>query len=397
MIRVRRDTAERIADRALLYAGILLPISVAFSNALAECASFVLCVAFVVLVVLRRPHWPVSRSFGWFLGMWLAACLISALLASDPALGLRAFFRKTAEYALVALAMALLARDEARLRLVLITLAWACVVFSVDGIIQWKFGHDLLRWHVPWGHRLTGPLDNPNNYATYLVMVTPIQLWVIFNCQKRWQAAGLLLGVLLSIPALVFTDSRLSWGAFAFSVLVFAVLARRAALLVYPALLLLGLWRWDALRLFSELSPGRAEGWSIAWRMFLDHPIVGIGHGTYMANYMSYLSSAEGSWPRPQYAHNCYLQLLAEGGIMGLGTFLLVVGWVVIRAVRRLSASAVRLCAPLSGLVTSLLVFFLGITFDTGLYSLPIALLFWSLLGLTVGAASRPGDTASPA
>jgi hypothetical protein len=53
--------------------------------------------------------------------------------------------------------------------------------------------------------------------------------------------------------------------------------------------------------------------------------------------------------------------------------------------------------SPLSALLTSLLVFFIGITFDTGLYSLPIALLFWSLLGLTVGAAARRGDHAATA
>jgi hypothetical protein len=43
----------------------------------------------------------------------------------------------------------------------------------------------------------------------------------------------------------------------------------------------------------------------------------------------------------------------------------------------------------MSGLLAGLGVFLLSIAFDTGLYSLPIALLFWSFVGLTVGASER--------
>lgn len=380
----------RIADQALLAAGVVLPVVVAFSNALAEIASAVLILAVIARVALGRPRWPSGRAFAGLLGVWLIACLLSVAFAADPAHAFRAFSRKTLEYATVALGMSFVGREARQLQLVLKTLAWAGVVFSIDGLLQWRLGHDLLRWHAPWASRLTGPMDNPNNFATYLVMVMPIQLWAIFAMTKRWQAVLLSLGIVSAIPPLILTDSRLAWLLFSFGVLAFLGLTKRMVLLGYLVLLGLGVVRFQqpaSLPELFELSPGRVEGWTIAWRMFLDHPFVGIGLGSYMDHYMSYLTSHAGTWPRPQYAHNCYLQLLAEGGVIGLGAFLLSVGWVLAKVWRQLRSSSEGVRSPLHGLIVSLLVFFVSMAFDTGLYSLPIALLFWSLLGLAAGAA----------
>ena len=378
----------RWADCALLSAGAILPVVVAFSNALAEIAATSLCVALFIRVILQRPHWSGGWTFALLVGVWLAACLISTAFALEPDRAFRAFSNKTFEYALVALAMSLLGRHEDRLRVILRTLAWAGLVFSFDGLIQWKFGHDLFRWHTPWASRITGPMGNPNNFATYLVIVIPIQLWAMVDRPGRSRIL-LGLGVVLGVVSLVLTDSGAAWLIFSLNLLLCAVLMRRTAVLAYFPLLVIGLW-WlgelPSLASTFSLSPGRLEGWMVAWQMFLDHPVAGIGLGGFMEQYMRYLpAGVGGTWPRPQYAHNCYLQLLAEGGVIGLGAFLLMVGWVLVLAVRRLKDAQSASRSPLSGLLVSLIAFLVGIIFDTGLYSLPIALLFWSLLGLAAG------------
>lgn len=398
MTSVRRLTLTQLADRALIGASVALPVVVAFSNALAEITSTVLIVWLIVCLVLDRGRLPSGGVFTCLVAVWLVACFISAASASEPSPAFRTFLRKTVQYAAVALAMSFVGRDERRLRLILKTLAWAGIVFSIDGLVQWKFGHDLLRWREPWASRLTGPMGNPNNFATYLVMVMPIQLWLVFGGAKRWQAMVMLLGILASILPIILTDSRMAWLVFAVNLMAFAVLAKRVALLAYPVILGIGLLlsgHLPSLQGLFDLSPGRAEGWTVAWRMFLDHPIVGIGHGSYMAHYMEYLPSLAGTWPRPQYAHNCYLQLLAEGGVLGLGAFMLLVGWVLQRAWRRLLRPPTRMISPLIGLAVSLVAFLVSIVFDTGLYSLPIASLFWSLLGLTVGSAATARTAAT--
>lgn len=61
----------------------------------------------------------------------------------------------------------------------------------------------------------------------------------------------------------------------------------------------------------------RNEVWSTTWRMFTANPIFGVGMGAYWARVPEF-HDASGSMT-PQEAHNDYLELLASGGLVGLG------------------------------------------------------------------------------
>ncbi len=62
--------------------------------------------------------------------------------------------------------------------------------------------------------------------------------------------------------------------------------------------------------------------WEPAWRLFLQHPWLGTGIGTYFMVIPPWLDPADTS--AHFYVHNDYLQLLVETGIPGLVTFLLI-------------------------------------------------------------------------
>jgi len=68
----------------------------------------------------------------------------------------------------------------------------------------------------------------------------------------------------------------------------------------------------------------RLDRWAAAWRMYQDHPLAGVGYGTYAdrrkEGYIHY-RSAYSSRIRMG-AHNLYLEILAETGILGLFAFL---------------------------------------------------------------------------
>jgi O-antigen ligase len=67
----------------------------------------------------------------------------------------------------------------------------------------------------------------------------------------------------------------------------------------------------------------RLAHWQAALNMGRAHPWIGVGLGSYEAAYADY---GIPSWPRPLgHAHNDYLNLLAETGIIGLVTYL--AGW----------------------------------------------------------------------
>jgi O-antigen ligase len=66
----------------------------------------------------------------------------------------------------------------------------------------------------------------------------------------------------------------------------------------------------------------RMAHWQAAWKMFLDHPWVGIGPGNYATVYDRYYLPG---WLEPLgHAHNYYLNLAAETGIIGLAGYLVV-------------------------------------------------------------------------
>jgi O-antigen ligase len=78
---------------------------------------------------------------------------------------------------------------------------------------------------------------------------------------------------------------------------------------------------------------GRSDLWKIGWRMFEDEPIRGIGSGNFPISSIHYLVQP-GVIERddfiistPKVAHNTYLQILAELGIIGLAMFLTIIGF----------------------------------------------------------------------
>lgn len=66
----------------------------------------------------------------------------------------------------------------------------------------------------------------------------------------------------------------------------------------------------------SRLGVSRNEVWKASWRMFVSHPVLGVGMGGYWAAIPTF-HNASGIMT-PQEAHNDYLELLASGGLVGL-------------------------------------------------------------------------------
>jgi putative inorganic carbon (hco3(-)) transporter len=134
----------------------------------------------------------------------------------------------------------------------------------------------------------------------------------------------------------------------------------------------------------------RINRWSCAIRMFEDKPVFGFGPGTYMFNYAPYqlnenrtiisTNSADGG-----NAHSEYLGPLSESGVLGLLTFILIIGTVVYTAIHtymRLTDKRLKsvVFAALLGLVTYYVHGFLNNFLDTDKLSVP----FWGFTAMIV-------------
>jgi len=134
----------------------------------------------------------------------------------------------------------------------------------------------------------------------------------------------------------------------------------------------------------------RINRWSCAIRMFADKPVFGYGPGTYMFKYAPYqlskdrtiisTNSADGG-----NAHSEYLGPMAESGLLGLLSYLLLISIVIYTAVNtytRLTDTRLRaiILAALTGLVTYYIHGFLNNFLDTDKISVP----FWGFTAMIV-------------
>jgi len=134
----------------------------------------------------------------------------------------------------------------------------------------------------------------------------------------------------------------------------------------------------------------RINRWSCAIRMFADKPVFGFGPGTYMFKYASYqlnkdrtiISTNAGDGGN---AHSEYLGPLSESGVMGLLTFLLLIGVVIYTAVNtytRVQDPRLKqiVLAALLGLITYYIHGLLNNFLDTDKLSVP----FWGFTAMIV-------------
>lgn len=129
-------------------------------------------------------------------------------------------------------------------------------------------------------------------------------------------------------------------------------------------------------------------------RMLASAPVFGVGIG----NYYSYSSGFMPPWLEKVYprenAHNYFLQMAAELGIVGGVLFILVIARPLRRSVRALVAS--RGDPELAGVVAGLAAFLTTCLSGHPLLQPPVAYAFWTCLGLAVARSDALSATGGP-
>ncbi len=256
-----------------------------------------------------------------------------------------------------------------------------------SGLSQYFFGVEFLRnktlVNTNVGIRaITSSFAHYNDFGSYLVVVSSL-LFALLLSPKMLKAKtySLLILAMLSITAIFLTLSRGSWIALVASCILLAALSGKdfkrliPIFLVAGAMFLFPLFCERLLFVFKEGGDSdRFRIWLAAWKMINEHPFFGMGVGTFMANFSKYEPNLYIS-----YAHNCYLQIWAETGIFSLLSFMVFIASLIYLGVKKFIASRDLL---LLGLLTGAVGFLVHSFFDTNLYSLRLAVLFWVWAGL---------------
>ncbi len=250
-----------------------------------------------------------------------------------------------------------------------------------------------------WDFRLASGLYY-NRLKLAHVGIVGLALYALtFTRSRPWRKltiAFALLGLAVLGGAIVLAYARMALVALVVGAgVVLLVMARRGGVIAAGGIAFalaggLALTRFGAKRLESlggDLEVRRAMLES-GWRVFVDHPVFGVGHGGYKAVARSYMDAGHVG-VRLTSPHNLALQVLDETGLVGFAGFAtaLVGGlWIVARRVRasRVHGSAAAVADRLA-LFTLVAYAVLGLTHFT-IHHAPVAMTFWALLGVAAGA-----------
>ena len=349
---------------------------------------------------------PRFRPLVYAILAYLAACALSIPVSKTPILSLNGFINKWVEYLLFFVVAADLGRRPGVVRNGLMIIAASSLFVLIEAVTQEHAGRGIFSGHLYQNYqRATGPYENPIDLATYLMVVIPLMLMAAIG-RRRWLVRTMLWSLLVALVVLLArTDALGAWLGLCLG-LPLVIVVEQPMVRRYGLIALVGIVLFCSIvpqgvgqngiphskEAFSFARLGTSDRWNMwqaALGMIRDRPILGHGVNTFMANYLDYWVGGE---RQPRYAHNCYLQVAAETGFVGLVTFLGLLGLIFAQwfaALRRGGGSDDRLA--LIGFTAGLFAFVLQAGIDTNFYSLRQAALFWLLAGLATGLSDSVG------
>lgn len=191
---------------------------------------------------------------------------------------------------------------------------------------------------VDQGSRVQGGSGDPNDLAAGLVPALVLGAGLLTLLRGPFARVSAVLALFVIATGFAAAESRGALVAAATATLAAFVFyrGRRAYVVVLLAFLVgsAAVWfsifpdAWQRITTFNNAGNGREEFWSVAWQIWQDHPIQGVGLNNYLEASPDYvrrpgsLKFVELIADKPHVAHNTYLQMLAETGVIGLALFL---------------------------------------------------------------------------
>lgn len=315
--------------------------------------------AIYIIWSAERGIWVPKFNLMYAAAAFLFACLLATAFSQNPVVSLIGLYHRYGGllpfllYAVIMLVIVGLYWEKPTdLRDIPKASTLASFLLTLYVLIQ-AAGQD---W-IPWRDSSGGPppypvgtMGNSNFAGAYLGIALPFVIYMAATAKRDIYRAALWILVALDVLALWFTQTRggmIAAGvgllamtiayrdrlpgwlkiAAVFSLILFVVLA--GIVLVHP-----GsdqppapFNRIEALR--TGTFTIRTFYWTTAWRIGLQDPIVGVGLDQYYANYPPHRLRADGAQlgltitDKP---HNIFLEYFANAGILGIGSYLLLVG-----------------------------------------------------------------------
>ena len=234
--------------------------------------------------------------------------------------------------------------------------AWVLGAFIAGVALAAMYGIVARAPDAAYANRLQSAVGNPNELAAVLLAGLTLAAGVALAFKGSALRIPAALVAVLAIAALILTGSRGGVIALAVTLIAAVALAGRwraravalAAMLVLSAVMVFALLTpRDVQEHLLSATPGelnttqeaRGTIWQVGLQMAGDNLLTGVGSGNFDESSIDYLltpgaARSDQIVDKAQSAHNMYLQILSEQGILGLGLFLAILGFALLCSLR---------------------------------------------------------------
>ena len=255
-------------------------------------------------------------------------------------------------------------------------------------------------YYVLVNRRVVSFLGWPNSLAGYLLLILPLVLVLPFRLKSLWQRIVVIITWPVFLACFLFTFSFLGWMSLILATLVLLPIfwvklkinawpKERKRILLLAIFIFCGLFLWVILRKNFLMSLGpRLFYYQESFGLLAQKPFLGQGWGTFGIMCRQFATETSGL---STYAHNSYLQVWVEAGILGFfGLILLVLGFF-----RKAFASIKAIGTDKNALVVMAIVWGLAAFFIDNLFSFTmlkpnIALYGWTMLAVFCALTVNP-------
>lgn len=331
-----RDNIIELIDRCLTFSLALMIFTIPFSESIKNIAFGMTLFFWLIKIIAKREFRIKMYALGWFHFVFLMVAILSALFAINVYQGFRGvwdIFRYFAVFLIIINNI----NSEKKIRLIVAMFLISVCIGSVWGIYESiKAPTDYLsqlRIHS---------LGHQNHTATYLLIMFSLAFGFLLTYNSKYIIRLINFSILgLLTISIILTDSRTAFITLFVMFLAFIFSIKKWKLLTFGVILILlsilGLYTFSSLtksgsfsqKLTTEykgiLNPlkdpfvqQRLRLWKKTLRIIASNPILGVGTRNF-----DFTMVGEVDKRGPSHAHNVFLNIAAEMGLLGLTAFLL--------------------------------------------------------------------------
>jgi len=383
------------------WAIILLPFSVAIAPGFANTVIGIMVAAFLIEKAIKREKLCViSLPLIMFFVFMVCGALsfINTPSIKDSVHGMT----KLLKFFMIFIVCSENIKDREHFRRIAISIACAISLIGVDALWQVFSGKDFIRGNSLQGviglSRATASFPGCNGMGVYLTALTPLVAGIALFFPLRKEKSLFSLAALIGSIGVYLSLSR-GAGMGLFISLLFLSLVKKnkvmvsaliLLLLVYPLVMPKNIKEWAKSVNYNPLimltDETRIGIYRNTMYMISQHPFIGVGINTFSRNYGKYrMAAVEATNPTADgfYAHNNFLHMAGEVGLLGLGAFLAFLFFVLKAIWLSFKKNADPFLRALSVSVFAAIIAYLinGLT-ETSLYYSRIVMIFWFLIGI---------------